>query len=294
MKYTLFGDDIYADQTATIKEKGLPSGIYTVSHEPRNGLIQIENTKFTHDKLVDIHDNTYQNILKDIINFYSPATKQKYIDHGFVYKKCILLHGIPGTGKTCLVSRMSQIFEENFKNGVVLFTDSLGAIPKISKAIPAETPVLIIAEEVDSILEDTSESLVLNLLDGEGQRANTFYLFTTNFIKKIPKRLFRPSRISNIIEIKPINDEGRRSFIQDKIKDIQGTELQNLVDVTKGFTFDEMKHLILSTRCLNMSVNDALKAIEDARKHASDADYELEKKAKNQNVIEQLRSALEW
>jgi hypothetical protein len=65
-----------------------------------------------------------QDIINDLEKFLKPETKQKYNKLGINYKRIYLLEGIPGTGKTSLITGLASKF--NFNIAIVSF------IPKMT------------------------------------------------------------------------------------------------------------------------------------------------------------------
>lgn len=240
-------------------------GSYVVDHDMMHGVTSLAPIVMQSDKLVDIPDSTYMNIVDEVTNFFTEKTKNKFEHFGFVYKKAILLHGIPGTGKTCTVIKIMNLFLEKYDQGVVLFNPHIMGMKAIFNFLGKDVPILVIYEEFDGLFKQVEESHVLNLLDGEEQRANTVFLFTTNYIDKIPKRMLRPGRISNIIEVKVPTLENRKAYLKAKLPHLSEDILDTWAKNTDGLTIDDLKYTVLNTQCLDFELSVTVKRLKETR-----------------------------
>jgi len=252
--------EIAKDVTKEILREGFPTGVYTAVWHPMAGQAEITSVELTTDDLVDFPDSNYKIMLKEVQTFFTDKCKQTFKKLGFTYKKAVLLYGKPGTGKTCLVIRLSNEFSKTYKDGVTLFNPDLESYEIFREHLPKEIPLLCIFEEFDSIIFRQEESF-LGMLDGELQRPNTFYLFTTNFLEKIDHRMLRPGRISNTVEIKIPSKESRLHYLKAKLPELEDSELNRWVEKTDKLTVDELKASVLMTQCYGYSLDQTLLTI---------------------------------
>ena len=282
-------DKIYSDQTNEILINGIPTGNYTANCDSITNSVVLSPFKVNSDTLIDMPDGNYNLLLKEMTTFFTSKVKNKFDEFGFIYKKAILLHGKPGTGKTCLVVRLLDMFNKQYNNSIALFNPKLDSLQVIYKHVKDETPMLIIFEEFDSICNKYNESYLLSLLDGQIQRPNTVYLFTTNFIDKIPCRLFRPSRLSNLIEIKEPSLQSRIKYLQAKLVNESSEVINDWAQKTKGFTLDDLKSLILSVKCLDISFNKCVQNLKESKVYLNkEEDYN----DNEQNVLENIKELI--
>lgn len=258
--YIISGDLVYATKTETININDIKPGKYSLKYDDQHDTLSLKTAVHTSDEIIDIPDSPYQTLIDEIDVFFKSETKQKFKHFGFIYKKAILLHGKPGTGKTCLISKLGDTFTKKTSGGVVFINPSFSGFLKISKMLDPKTPVLVIFEEFDANIK-YSEGTLLSLLDGEDQRANTFYIFTTNFLHKIPGRLLRPGRMSNLIELTAPSMQNRLYFLEKKLPELSVKERQVWAKLTDGFTIDQLKHSILLHSCLGQNLDEVVSKI---------------------------------
>ena len=90
--------------------KKLPPGIYEALDIQDLGLI-LQPKTFIQDRIIDIPESISEQVLKELSKFWTTELRKKYEDNGIVYKRGILLHGEPGTGKTIIVTKiMKKVF----------------------------------------------------------------------------------------------------------------------------------------------------------------------------------------
>lgn len=269
MKYIIKDSTAYEQ----LKGKEIDSGVYVATLDRNTGSAVLSQAKITSDEVINLDTNSYKSLVSEVELFFTDQTKLKFSEHGFVYKKSVLLYGPPGTGKTCLVTKLANEFLKNHSNGVILINPDLRILHEVFNFIFTSTPILVILEEFDDCTSNY-ESTLLNLLDGELQRENTFYLFTTNYIEKIPNRLLRPGRISNLVKIDILDEKARFNFLLTKLPTKDINILKNWAQKTDGFTIDKLKHTVLLVACLDFSINKAIEEVKN-RENISGRSTEL-------------------
>lgn len=244
--------------------KVLPSGMYFMENDDRSWWLEKED--FTSDAIIDLPDKNFQHILNEFEVFLKPETKQKFKDYGFLYKRSTLLYGKPGTGKTCLVQRLSK--EVLKKDAIVIFDPIPHFLPKLffhlNKTQPDQLVVLVF-EEFDKLFKNGNQQEgLLTLLDGQAQKNNVIYLLTTNYIENIPKRVLRPGRISTTMEIHFPDADVREYYLNLKLtpKDKHTYSIKELVQKTEGLSIDQLTEVVKSVMCLGMSVDQTIHRIQ--------------------------------
>ena len=239
----------------------LPPGIYDASIDmfQRHFYTTID---LKMDEILELPDSNMAPLLDKINQFWSVDMGDKYKEYGLLQKLGILLHGKPGTGKTCLIARIAKEVVNNFQ-GVILFNPDVSELSRHIKVIREVEPnkkIVVIWEEFDSII-DHNESELLCLLDGEIQAENIVYLATTNYISQIPARIKnRPSRFSIVQEIGLPTKEARHTYFNCKLKSKADKDkyLAALTEASEAFSIDQCKDLIISVLLFNIPISDAV------------------------------------
>jgi SpoVK/Ycf46/Vps4 family AAA+-type ATPase len=241
-----------------VLENRIPAGAYRLKVN-REGIIFYTPSKLEYDNLVDLPSQEYESVIGEMNQFLKSETKKSYIDHGFIYKRSIFLHGAPGTGKSCIVNRVCEQVVK--MGGIIIFNDTAGVTMMALEQLKTSTPdvlTLVIFEEFDEVIQHDEENL-LRLLDGQVQKNNAIYLATTNFLDKIPKRMLRPGRFSRVVEVLPPSTLARLKYIETVSKN--KSIITELGEKTEGFTIDELKEAVLSINCLGYKIDEAVHRI---------------------------------
>lgn len=202
------------------------------------------------DRLLRLPDSKSDAVITEIENFW--PLKQRFKDFGFIHKRGILLWGPPGSGKTATVSFiMNQMVAGG---GLVILGDSCtptnlaNALAKLREIEP-ERPVVVVLEDIDTIINNYGESDVLSLLDGESSIDNVVFIATTNYPEELDGRVVnRPSRFDKVIKIGMPNVEARKVYLKSR-------GLETIIDVdawaeaTEGFSIAHIKELIVGVCC---------------------------------------------
>lgn len=240
--------------------KNLTPATYVVNvrHSQSGPYITLTESKFNSDEILDIPSEEYEIVTSQMKKFLKPETKKLFKKLGYLYKRSTLLHGLPGTGKTCITSRVSKDVVES--GGVVFLIRNEAAFATLAIVtamldISPDTTILVIIEEIDSALSKEGETMFLNLLDGQVQRPNTMYLATTNYIDRVPARILRPGRMSSVIEVKYPDEKARKYYLEHKLG--KNFDL-DLLKKSDGLSIDSLKELILATQILGQDVNNTV------------------------------------
>lgn len=254
-KLMKMGEAIYQDSFNVEVQVELAPGMYTVVANPMLG-VGFKPMQSSHDALIDLPTKEYQHILNEFAQFLKPETKATFTEFGFLYKRSVLLYGAPGTGKTCIVNRLSQ--QVISQGGVVLFDpnpEMLSSAFELLNKVQPDAVKLVIFEEFDQRMQKSEKSL-LSLLDGEIQVPNTLYVATTNYIEKIPERILRPGRFANVIEIQFPDAAAREFYLNTKLNN--AAEAAAWAEQTEGLSIDELKETVLAVKCLGQPLGDVV------------------------------------
>ena len=255
---------IYVAQKTRASMPVVPPGVYELVQVGQERTLAFKSIKTNHDTLVNLPDAAFKKITDEIDLFLQDATKAKFNKHGLLYKRSSILHGIPGTGKTCIVNKVAA--DVMAKGGVVIFNPNLQLLKDAFQQLTAVQPdvqTLVILEEFDAYVHD-EESRLLSLLDGEIQKDNVIFLATTNYFQEIPPRLLRPGRFSSIIEIGMPTAEARKIFLQAK-SDLSELEIKKWVSMTEDFSVDELTECIRACVCLNYNIEETVERLKELK-----------------------------
>ena len=261
-EYNIREGAYFASVESVVKHR-LPNGVYTAGVDEWGSIYFRPFVPIT-DELIEFKDSLSEQIVKMVDHFLSQEVKDAFTKYNIVYKRGVLLYGMPGTGKTSVVNLIMQTAAK--KDMVILYNippnlvnasvDAIRAVEKNNRKI------MVIWEDFEDIVTNYERD-ILNLLDGIVQVEDIFYIATTNFLDEIPNRVKkRPSRFADIIEVGTPPAELRRKYILSKLHPEDNIDINFWVEHTEGFTIDQLKDLVINVLVLGMDID---KAIEKSR-----------------------------
>jgi hypothetical protein len=255
-----YGKDYHVSPEAKI-DTALPPGAYEFNYDSRSQRQWFTAIDLVSDSIIDIPSKEFEQVVNEMQFFLAPDTKNSFEKHGFIYKRSAMLYGKPGTGKTCIVQRVSQQVIK--AGGVILFNCNPALLHLAYKSLDSIQPdvlTMVIFEEFDKTVNQY-EDVLLSLLDGEVQKKNVMYLMTTNFIDRVPARILRPGRISSMVEVKFPDAVARKHYLDLKVLDKKTYDVVNWTEVTEGFSIDELKETVLAVCCLGQTLENVVERI---------------------------------
>lgn len=272
MKSLIKVDDTDYNVANGAMAKKLPSGVYAVNYNGMSGETSFERKITNNDKIIDLPGTAYDQVTTEIDQFLLPETKKKFEDKGFLYKRSFLLHGVPGGGKSSIISRVIEKVEAI--NGIVLLPRNAVSLAMGFDALKHTNPdtlTLVVLEEFEQHLQADEGSWLL-LLDGEIQMRNVIYIAATNYLDKIPHRVLRPGRFSSIVEVGLPGVEARKAYLSTKFADSE--VVRDWTKITDGLSIDEIKEVVLASECLGQSRADVIRKVHTIKKATGDyAEY---------------------
>lgn len=255
----------------------LPPGVYEISRSPQVGVF-FERVPTKTEGLIKFPETNSNRVLAEIQKFWDRGDIFK--KYSLAYKRGIILYGPPGSGKSCTVQLVMHDVAE--RGGVVLqfdephlFIDGLRVLRKIQP----ETPVVVIMEDIDDLLEHYKESQILNILDGVEAVNRVVFLATTNYPNKLGHRIMnRPSRFDKRFRIGFPSAKSRRLYFENLIGKENITELKidldRWVKDTDKLSIAHLKELFVAVVILGDNYKDAIKTLRAMRDEVQDKDYE--------------------
>jgi ATPase family associated with various cellular activities (AAA)/ClpX C4-type zinc finger len=137
---------------------------------------------------------------------------------GLSTQKGLLFHGAPGTGKTHCIRYLASRLRGH--TTLLITAEQVGLLPEYMALARLLQPALVVIEDADLIARERTErdtacdevmlNRLLNEMDGLRERADVFFVLTTNRPDALePALANRPGRIDQAIEF-PLPDEGLR------------------------------------------------------------------------------------
>ena len=158
---------------------------------------------------VVLSNDMQHDIMKDIRAFFEQEAL--YSTFGRPYKRVVLLHGPPGTGKTSIVSAVAS---ELARPLAIFNVDSLRDDTFIELLSDIPQGAILLFEDVDSMFRSDRKSsgdggmtfsAMLNALDGVLCPRGFVIFMTTNHLDRLDDALRRPGRIDRLIRVSYAN-----------------------------------------------------------------------------------------
>jgi len=246
----------------------LPPGYYVPSERYSVGHFLARKEVISEETII-FPDSVVSEILTNIKVFWE--SRHKYVDYGFVYKRGILLYGVPGTGKTSVINAICNHIIKSLSGIVITISDHeelkhFKVLCQYIRDIEPDKPIILLFEDIDNLFGGDDESLLLNLLDGKFQIENVVYIATTNYPDKLAERIInRPSRFDLVREIALPNAEVRRYYLKTKLKedDLAKYPIEEWVDKTEGLSIAHIKEAILSVVIQGEDFNEVMERMRE-------------------------------
>jgi hypothetical protein len=216
------------------------------------------------DSLLRLPDSKSDEVIAEVERFWT--LKHKFTQYGFTHKRGFLLWGPPGSGKTStLAFIMSEMVQ---RGGLVVLGDThpatLSSMLGNLRQVEPERPLVVVLEDIDTIIENYGESRVLSLLDGENSIDNVVFLATTNYPENLDGRVVnRPSRFDRVVKIGMPNEEARSAYIHSRMPELSEVDLALWVSLTKNFSLAHIKELIVSVCCFGNELKETAKRLKE-------------------------------
>ncbi len=242
--------------------EALPPGYYDIGVSPQVGIF-FEKLVLRTEGLVRFPDSNSDRVLEELKKFLGMEARFKAFHLPF--KRGMMLMGPPGSGKTTLVA---QVLEEVInREGIALkfsHPDTFINGMKIIRSIQPDLLVVVVMEDLDTLVKVLGESAILNVLDGAEDINRVVFLATTNFPELLGQRIInRPSRFDKRFEIPHPSAEGRRVYIENLAAraDHDPFELDLWVEKTDGMSMAHIKELWVAVQVLGDKFENAIEIL---------------------------------
>jgi hypothetical protein len=246
----------------------LSPGLYEVKTSQQVG-VYFNKLEYSTEKLIHFPDSICDTIIDQIKKFWD--REEIYKRYNLTFKRGILLHSAPGNGKSSIIRLIIKDIIE--RNGICINMSSPTVFIegyRMFKEIQPNTPVVVIMEDIDSLIEHYDESYIINILDGVEKMDKVVFLATTNYPEKITQRIGnRPSRFDRRFEVGPLNDECRKMYFEHLFKeeDIKNfnIDIAKWVEDTDTLSVAHLKELFISVVILEMDYEETLETLKNMK-----------------------------
>jgi hypothetical protein len=178
--------------------------------------IQIHNLDPVDRADLILPEATLRTLERNILDFSKRRPDLRAL--GLSTQKGLLFHGPPGTGKTHCIRYLAGRLEGH--TTLLITAEQVGLLPEYMTLARLLQPTLVVIEDADLIARERSElnnacdevmlNRLLNELDGLREKADVFFILTTNRPSALePALVSRPGRIDQAIEF-PLPDTDLR------------------------------------------------------------------------------------
>jgi len=274
------GDGIRYFPAGRTVEK-IPAGVYEVQVCNMKG-VYYQKIAVKTEGLLRFPETNSEKVIDEIKKFWN--REEAFVQFGLSYKRGIILWGPPGSGKSCTIQLvMADVIERGgvcFKfTSPGLFCEGL----RNFREVQPDTEVVVLMEDIDSIIDNYSESEVLNLLDGVDQVEKVVYLATTNYPEHLGARILnRPSRFDKRYKMGHPKKSSRQLYfehlIDEETREQYNVDLTKWVKDTDKMSIAHLKELFISVCILGNDYEEAIKTLRsmvEARPKSSEDDNNM-------------------
>jgi len=284
--YEEIGDNIYVPRNKVKIKEILEPGLYEFIWIDPYKEYGYRKKDFTTDTLYNLPIAELQKIESDINKFWQREPKFK--EYGLVHKRGVLLYGPAGNGKSAVADLLITEIINNYNGLVFKISDSkdleifINNFDSRVKKIEPNRKVLVIIEDIDGLVSTrSSETSLLNLLDGINQVNNIVYLATTNYPERLQQRILnRPSRFDKRYKLGYPNEEVRKVYFENVLKphDLKHINLNTWIKQTEGLSIAHLRELVVSVIILENDFKEEIETLKGMKTIISSSQD-------NQNVI---------
>ncbi|EOO02299.1 putative proteasome-activating nucleotidase protein [Phaeoacremonium minimum UCRPA7] len=178
------------------------------------------------------------------------------------WKRGVILHGVPGNGKTISIKALIESLARRETPVPSLYVKAFDAcqgpkwsIQQIFKHARLMAPCLLIFEDLDSMVEEKVRSYFLNEVDGLESNDGILMIGSTNHLNRLdPAIAKRPSRFDRKYHFKVPGEKERAAYAQywrSKLVDSEAIDFPEdlcpiIAKITEDFSFAYLKELFVT------------------------------------------------
>lgn len=201
-------------------------------------------------------------LIRDVEGFFDHRDDYKQFD--VPWKRGIILHGLPGNGKTISIKALMHGLATCPDPIPTLYVKTAGGygesatynIRRIFKKARKMAPCLLIFEDLDSIITESTRSFFLNEVDGLESNDGIMIIGSTNYLEKLDAGITkRPSRFDRKyhfdLSAKPERTQyceyWRSRLMDNKAIQFPPSLCSAIAGITDGFSFAYLQEAFIST-----------------------------------------------
>ena len=202
-----------------------------------------------------------QNLIGDVQSFFE--NRDLYQKYNVPWKRGIILHGVPGNGKTLSIKALINYLSKLADPIPALYVKSMSnkcdmpqwSVDSIFTKARKMAPCLLILEDLDSMIVEKVRSYFLNEVDGLKPNDGILMIGSTNHLNRLdPAISKRPSRFDRKYHFR-IPDHPQRvaycEYWRKKLSDNEEFDFPEdvcavIAEITEGFSYAYMKELIMA------------------------------------------------
>ncbi|KAL9056279.1 MAG: hypothetical protein Q9206_002819 [Seirophora lacunosa] len=208
---------------------------------------------------VILDDEMKGNLVIDVEGFFD--RKEDYTAFGVPWKRGIILHGLPGNGKTISIKSLMRSLSRRSPPVPTLYVKSLGRgadqddIREIFDKARETAPCLVVFEDIDSLVSDRVKSFFLNEIDGLEGNDGIMMIGSTNYLDRLdPGISKRPSRfdrkyhfaLPGISERTRYCDYWRSKLAKTTSLELHPNLSAEIAKITEGFSFAYLQEVLVT------------------------------------------------
>jgi transitional endoplasmic reticulum ATPase len=200
-------------------------------------------------------------LIEDVQGFFD--NQDVYKQYAVPWKRGIILHGVPGNGKTVSIKALMSSLGAREDNIPSLYVKSLDtncqteqtSIRQIFTQARHSAPCLLVFEDLDSLVGDKIRSYFLNEVDGLESNDGILMIGSTNHLSRLdPAIAKRPSRFDRKYHFQLPGERERELYAKYWQGKLQKNEMVGLfpeevckiiAKMTEGFSFAYLKELFV-------------------------------------------------
>lgn len=243
----------------------LAPGVYEPFTVP--GSWGLERLEISSDEIYELPDMATNTVLDEVERFWN--NEEKYRKHNLLYKRGVIMHGPPGSGKTVCVKLLIKKLIS--RGGIVVLAHNVPLAAMALKAIKRIEPtrnLICIFEDIDEIIQHVGESIVLSMLDGEHNVDRVLNVATTNYPERLGARIInRPSRFDRRVEVGMPSPEARAFYLQKATSgSLSDADLATWVSGTDQMSIAHLRELVAAVYCLDQPYDEVIARLTDMAK----------------------------